>query len=391
MSCKKKNTLRSAAAETTHTAAEHSTHAIDEALAALAPLVANLSEHAHKAGDAAAPYAATAKDKVAPFASAAKEKVTPYATTAKDRVAPYAATAKDKVGPLAASARDRLAPYASAAKENAVPLAVTALAAAKEKAVPLAHSAVEHGVEFAHDARTKLEPALHDAVDRAQPHLDSARARVQDDLVPRLTDLLQQATEHPAVVEADKRSHATVAALKGDLVLPDSGEIEKKGGFVRRAAKVMAAGALLAAAAVAVRQFLGSKDDGWAAHEPSRGYVPQDAESASDAAPVQAADLVESPVEDETTAEAVMTDEGGPVADDVETTAGSDEAPAVSAGYGEGSYVGDNPPAEYPIKGNERSMKYHVPESGGYERTIADVWFVSPEAAEAAGFTRAQR
>ena len=43
------------------------------------------------------------------------------------------------------------------------------------------------------------------------------------------------------------------------------------------------------------------------------------------------------------------------------------------------------------IKGNERSMKYHVPESAGYGRTIAEVWFNSEEAAQQAGFIRAQR
>ncbi|GAE78748.1 hypothetical protein JCM18920_272 [Cutibacterium acnes JCM 18920] len=31
------------------------------------------------------------------------------------------------------------------------------------------------------------------------------------------------------------------------------------------------------------------------------------------------------------------------------------------------------------IKGNDRSMKYHVPGSGGYDRTIADVWFATEE------------
>ena len=55
------------------------------------------------------------------------------------------------------------------------------------------------------------------------------------------------------------------------------------------------------------------------------------------------------------------------------------------------SYVGDNPPEGYVIKGNDRSMKYHVPGSGGYDRTIADVWFATEEAAQAAGFTKAQR
>ena len=59
--------------------------------------------------------------------------------------------------------------------------------------------------------------------------------------------------------------------------------------------------------------------------------------------------------------------------------------------FGEGSFVGAEPPEGFTIKGNDRSMKYLVPESVGYERTIADVWFNSEDAAQAAGFTRAQR
>jgi hypothetical protein len=58
---------------------------------------------------------------------------------------------------------------------------------------------------------------------------------------------------------------------------------------------------------------------------------------------------------------------------------------------GEGVYVGHEPPDGFTIKGNERSMKYHVPESSGYGRTIAEVWFNSEEAAQQAGFVRAQR
>mgnify|MGYP002663283664 FL=1 len=67
----------------------------------------------------------------------------------------------------------------------------------------------------------------------------------------------------------------------------------------------------------------------------------------------------------------------------------ADAKPAES--YGEGSYVGSEPPADFTIKGNERSKKFHVPGTGGDERTIAEVWFNSEEAAEAAGFTKAQR
>lgn len=63
------------------------------------------------------------------------------------------------------------------------------------------------------------------------------------------------------------------------------------------------------------------------------------------------------------------------------------EAPAVEVkDYGKDSYRGSEPPAGFDIKGNEDSMKFHTPESPWYSRTIAEVWFNSAEAAEAAGF-----
>ena len=63
---------------------------------------------------------------------------------------------------------------------------------------------------------------------------------------------------------------------------------------------------------------------------------------------------------------------------------------SADAPYGAGSYVGTEPPNGYDIKGNEDSMKFHTPESPYYTRTIAEVWFNSVEAAEAAGFSNAQ-
>jgi len=38
------------------------------------------------------------------------------------------------------------------------------------------------------------------------------------------------------------------------------------------------------------------------------------------------------------------------------------------------------------VKGNADSMLYHVPGSSHYTRTVAEVWFAGPGAAEAAGF-----
>ena len=46
----------------------------------------------------------------------------------------------------------------------------------------------------------------------------------------------------------------------------------------------------------------------------------------------------------------------------------------------------DAPDAEHAIKGNEDSMKYHVPGSQWYDATIAEVWFATAEDAKAAGF-----
>ena len=43
-------------------------------------------------------------------------------------------------------------------------------------------------------------------------------------------------------------------------------------------------------------------------------------------------------------------------------------------------------PEGFPIKGNADSMLYHVPGTSFYNRTVAEVWFRSAEAAEEAGF-----
>jgi large subunit ribosomal protein L4 len=57
--------------------------------------------------------------------------------------------------------------------------------------------------------------------------------------------------------------------------------------------------------------------------------------------------------------------------------------------YGPDSHLpleDDAEPEGYPIKGNASSKLYHVPGSAFYNRTVAEVWFKTTEAAEAAGF-----
>ncbi len=107
-----------------------------------------------------------------------------------------------------------------------------------------------------------------------------------------------------------------------------------------------------------------------------------DRESASDQV-VEAA--VEAPAEGAVEVTDAAADDA--LADDtvvVEESAATEEAP-----YGEGSHAAlddDSAPEGFPIKGNEDSKLYHVPDSAFYDRTVAEVWFATPEAAEAAGF-----
>ena len=49
----------------------------------------------------------------------------------------------------------------------------------------------------------------------------------------------------------------------------------------------------------------------------------------------------------------------------------------------------DSAPEGFEIKGNKDSGKYHTPASQWYDQTIAEVWFRTEEAAEAAGFVKA--
>jgi large subunit ribosomal protein L17 len=63
----------------------------------------------------------------------------------------------------------------------------------------------------------------------------------------------------------------------------------------------------------------------------------------------------------------------------------TDEASTDEVSYGEGSHApleDGSAPEGFTIKGNANSMLYHEPGTGGYARTIAEVWFDSVESAE---------
>lgn len=92
------------------------------------------------------------------------------------------------------------------------------------------------------------------------------------------------------------------------------------------------------------------------------------------------ADAEDSATESEATSETLDSDVDGEVN-------ATDVTP-----YGEGSHAlidgnADEMPEGFPVKGNADSKLYHNPDSPFYDRTDAEVWFASDEAAEAAGFS----
>ncbi len=67
-------------------------------------------------------------------------------------------------------------------------------------------------------------------------------------------------------------------------------------------------------------------------------------------------------------------------------------APLAAAAESDGSAPANedgSAPEGFTIKGNKDSMKYHEPDGQWYDATVAEVWFQTAEAAEAAGFVKA--
>ncbi|MDR0849029.1 MAG: hypothetical protein LBN10_08350 [Propionibacteriaceae bacterium] len=253
--------------------------------------------------------------------------------------------AVERITPLIEQAAAKAGPYADQAKKNAVTYG-------------------KRAAGFAADQVERIQPGLNSALDKVSPAIDKAQRAVQDDLVPRLLEVLRNVADTPTGQEArellqrlDERTDASVVALKGELA-----KTKKQSSKTKTVITIAAVGAVVGALVVAVKTFLGSKDD-WASYEPDEPYVYPDDDPEIDSVIVEAEVVESSPAEE--------VEESEP--------------------YGEGSYQGPNPPEGYVIKGNQRSMKFHVPGAAGYARTNGDVWFATEDAAVAAGFVRSQR
>ena len=221
---------------------------------------------------------------------------------------------------------------------------------------------------------------------------EPAKDRGEHDVYPVFQDLWTDANENPTVQEASRRGRSAVAALRGDLLLPEPKPVpvKREGGLLGKILTVLGIAAVVGVVVIVIRAVLGSDDDGWSPAEPMRpGH--EDEEAAWGDSPFDSdSDVDTSAQESIDEAEEAMVSEGGPLNPEDQSGAG-ESAQRAEQGYGEGAYVGSEPPEGFIIKGNERSMKYHTPEAAGYDRTNADVWFNSEEAALAAGFIRALR
>ena len=209
--------------------------------------------------------------------------------------------------------------------------------------LPIAVDAKERFKPFAEAALVKAK----EQAARARPMVDQAFARVSDlveaDIKPRLIIWRQQAA--PTIDEVSVRGRRAIAALKGQEVVSKEKESHP---FWKLLGFAILGGAVF----VIVRWLLETREAGWEALD------------------LDEEDFTIDENDDET---ALFIDDSDPFR------------------FGEGSYIGSEPPPGYDIKGNDRSMKYHLPSALGYERTVTEVWFNSAEAAERAGFTRAQR
>lgn len=108
------------------------------------------------------------------------------------------------------------------------------------------------------------------------------------------------------------------------------------------------------------------------------------AASEAPAAEAAAEAVTEAPAEDKAAAAPADEKAAEAPAEAADATAG-EFGPDSAAALEDGSA-----PAGFEIKGNKTSMKFHAPSSPWYDRTNAEVWFKTAEAAEAAGFVNAE-
>jgi gas vesicle protein len=359
--------------------------------------------------------------------------------TAVAYVTPYVAQVLREGGEFAGQTYVRIQPVIKDVKTRGARLAADTF----DRVHPVIDDALDK-VSPAVNATVKVvKPAVDDVLQRIPPTVDQARERVQADYLPRLAAALRDLAREPLGKEL--KVAAASAALAKEL---EKASKPKRSGW-KTFGLVLLAGAVLGGAVTALRKLLSDPSTGWETHTPKSAYVADPVADVADDVREQAAaetghagepvggikDTAAGAaagagviVEDVTDADTDLlddiggepvdlgqdlsdqavgvpgdltdtTDTDGGANEDIEDrldrladeAEGGDASPLAGSPYGTGSYVGSEPPQGYTIKGNDRSMKYHLPGTAAYDRTVAEVWFQTEEAAREAGFVRAGR
>ncbi|HEU4909427.1 MAG TPA: hypothetical protein VFT17_11210 [Propionibacteriaceae bacterium] len=415
------------------------THGAADRLAPLAYSAADrIAPLANQAVERVSPYTHQAVSRVSPYAHQAAERLGPIATSAKQRGALVAHEAVDRIAPVLDEALERVSPAVEATRSKVsgeiVPKLSEALSAAA--GAPVVAEATKRGKAVVAAAKGELELPKEKKKRRWLKWvlIVGGLAGVAVFVARKIlggTDADWQAARPttpyapPKPAQAGTAAEAPVADAIDD---DDAAHEDPQGGMSAHMLNLEADGTSVPDQPAEGGEYDSPADLTTSVSEApadsSADEAPADVTASVDEAFAEAADRigVEPPADisgagdatlsDMPTGEGTATDtsfatEAGETATGgegvAEPTAGSDQDGAVlseptaattaeaSRYQGEGVYVGSEPPEGFTIKGNERSMKYHVPESAGYNRAVAQVWFNSEEAAQQAGFARAQR
>ena len=407
-----------------------------------------VSPLAHTAADRLGPLAQSAAGHVGPITHDAAERLTPLAHSAADRIAPLANQAVERVSPYAQQAVGKVSPYAQQAIERIGPIA----SSAKQQSARAAHDAVERIAPMLDEALERVSPAVEAARGKVSGELvpKLAEALSAAAAVPIVAEATQRGKAAVAAAKGElelpkekKKGRwlmriAVVAAIAGAAVFvvrrvlggrdadwqaarpttpyapPRPAErLEPVRAQQRlwsmepwpgRAMMIRADCPRTCSISRRTERLCRTsrqKAATWRLQlrpsQPSRRRWTRRSRSVRKV-PLKPRPTPRSPSPLPQTKRwpklrplTTRLPEAASADDAAATTEGAASEAETRRHQGEGVYVGHEPPEGFTIKGNERSMKYHVPESGGYGRTVAEVWFNSEEAAKQAGFVRAQR
>ena len=221
---------------------------------------------------------------------------------------------------------------------------------------------------------------------------------------PDAVFVLDTKLEHTAVTEANKLGLPLVAVVDTncdpdqiDYVIPGNDDAIRAGELMSRViSDAVLEGRFIRAKKAEMAGVVADPEPAQRSPEDEAARAASQAKAQQEAA-AAAAQREARIAAEKIAADAASTEEAAAAAPAEEAPAADaapvDEAPAAEASsFGEGSHAAlddDSMPEGFPIKGNADSMKFHQPDGRWYEKTVAEVWFSTPEAATAAGFTEA--